>query len=400
MLLLAWLLVIFPFLGLFHTYLFYPWLMRRLALRKVDADVFFAKADPDLPQVSILCSLFNEEAVIGDKLNSLAKLEYPREKLAFYFGSDQSTDRTNEIINVQAASLNQFHFFPFRERRGKPPVINELVERAKTAHGTGPDHVLIITDANVLLSPPSIYYLVRHFKQPEIAMVDAHMQHTGIQSEGISQAENQYISREVSLKYHEGRAWRRMIGPFGGCYAIRSNYYAAVPPNFLVDDFYIAMCAFEQGGMAKNDLEAYCYEAVSHSIREEFRRKKRISAGNYQNLRRFGYLCWSKDKKLAFAFFSHKVLRWLGPFFMLSIGIGALILALMGNLPGRILLICLGVFGLLLPGLDVLLSSRGIHWRILRSLRYFILMNIALLAGFFKYQKGIKSNVWQPTKRN
>jgi hypothetical protein len=173
-----------------------------------------------------------------------------------------------------------------------------------------------------------------------------------------------------------------MLGPFGGCYAIRSDYFSPVPPNFLVDDFYIAMGAFERGGLAVNDLEAYCYEAVSHSIKEEFRRKKRISAGNYQNLRRFGYLCWSKDWKLSFAFCSH------------------IILTLMGNIPGQVLLINLVVFGLLLPGLDVLLASQGIHWRILRSLRYFILMNIALLAGFFKYLKGIKSNVWQPTKRN
>jgi cellulose synthase/poly-beta-1,6-N-acetylglucosamine synthase-like glycosyltransferase len=400
MFLLAWLLVILPFLGLFHTYLFYPWLMRQLALRKTESDVFFAEADPNLPQVSILCSLFNEEAVIEAKLASLAGLQYPPGKLTFYFGSDQSTDQTNAIVAAQAAAQGQFHFFPFGKRRGKPPVINELVEKAIAAHGTGPNHVLIITDANVLLSPQSVYRLVRHFKQPEIALVDAHMQHTGIQTDGISKAEDHYISREVKLKYHEGRAWGRMLGPFGGCYAIRSDYFSPVPPNFLVDDFYIAMGAFERGGLAVNDLEAYCYEAVSHSIKEEFRRKKRISAGNYQNLRRFGYLCWSKDWKLSFAFCSHKILRWLGPFLMLSIGLGAVILTLMGNIPGQVLLINLVVFGLLLPGLDVLLASQGIHWRILRSLRYFILMNIALLAGFFKYLKGIKSNVWQPTKRN
>src|SRR6056297_2537637 len=122
MLLLAWLLFILPLLGLLHTYLLYPWLMRWLAHRKEASAIFFAKADPDLPQVSILCSLFNVEKVIAEKLSSLTTLIYPDEKLAFYFGSDQSTDRTNAIVEEFAKGRSDFHFFPFGKRRGKPPV--------------------------------------------------------------------------------------------------------------------------------------------------------------------------------------------------------------------------------------------------------------------------------------
>jgi len=191
-----------------------------------------------------------------------------------------------------------------------------------------------------------------------------------------------------------------MIGPFGGCYALRSTYFSEIPPNFLVDDFYIAMRVFEQGGDALSDLEAVCYEAVSHEIREEFRRKSRISSGNYQNLFTFRHLWWPPTNNLGFAFFSHKVLRWLGPFFLLGLLCSMIPLACAGNIFYRILFFTIVTAVLILPALDYFLKNWNINLLPLRGIRYFILMNLALLEGFIKFLKGIKSNVWEPPRRN
>lgn len=400
MFLLGWLLFILPLLALLYTYLWYPALLRLLARRKTEPLEFYAPADPQLPHVTLLCSLYNEEQVVAAKLAGLARLKYPSEKLAFYFGSDASTDQTNAIVSEFANCQPGFRFFPFEKRSGKPSVINQLASQAIAERGAGPDHILIITDANVLLAPKSIYQLVKHFKRETVGLVDAHMQYTGLRGQGISRAEDQYISGEVLLKHHEGLVWGRMIGPFGGCYAIRSDYFSPVPSTFLVDDFYIAMRVFEQGGAAINELEALCEEPVSHLLEEEFRRKKRISAGNFQNLVRFAHLCWPPWSALAFAFLSHKVLRWLGPFLMLSMLLGTAILALMGNITGQLLFFCTGGGTIGIPLLDRVLARKRIDWQLLRKLHYFILMNIALLAGFFKFVSGIRTNIWQPTKRN
>ncbi|MEM6379953.1 MAG: glycosyltransferase family 2 protein, partial [Bacteroidota bacterium] len=293
-----------------------------------------------------------------------------------------------------------FHFFPFKQRRGKPPVINDLVAKAISSKGASKKHLILLTDANVMMHPKVLFRLARHFKDPGIALVDAHMQHIGMASEGISQAENQYLSAEVKLKHWESQAWRKMMGPFGGCYMIRTDYFKPVPANFLVDDFYIAMKVFEQKGQAINDLEAHCYEDVSHEIKEEYRRKKRISAGNFQNLLTFKHLWWPPFQLTNWIFFSHKILRWLGPFFLLGMMLGMGILATSNNLLMDLmfLLLVVGIFGV--PILDWLLEKLGLNLYIFRGLRYFMLMNLALLEGFFKYLKGIKSNVWQPTKRN
>jgi cellulose synthase/poly-beta-1,6-N-acetylglucosamine synthase-like glycosyltransferase len=192
--------------------------------------------------------------------------------------------------------------------------------------------------------------------------------------------------------------WGKMMGPFGGCYALRSDYFVPVPPNYLVDDFYIAMRALEKGGKAGIELNAHCYEGVSHDIREEYRRKRRISSGNFQNLNTFKSVLFQFDI-LSYLFFSHKVLRWLTPFFILIGWLASGILAWKGSFLFQILFLgcSFGMIGL--PILDLLLQKINYNIRILRGIRYLIWMNVALLEGFFKYLSGIKTNIWQPTKR-
>lgn len=398
MILLAEIVLGLSILGLFHSYFFYPLLLRRLAGGKPGNSLVYQKTD-ELPFVSVIMSVYNEEKVIEEKLLSLLGQDYPPGKMQVYVGSDCSTDATDMIVSSWALKEERIRFFPFRERRGKPRMLNELVALAFADRPADPGHALLITDANVILSDAVVYELVKHFRNERMAFVDAHMVHTGMKSGGISRAENIYIASEVLLKHYEGLVWGKMIGPFGGCYALRSTYFTEVPDTFLVDDFYIAMRSFERGGDAINDLKAVCFEAVSHEIREEYRRKARISAGNFQNLVTFRHLWWPPFRPLAFAFFSHKVLRWLGPFLLAGILVTLSVLALTGNLFFRTLLSIMVIGITLLPAIDYGLKFFGINILPLRGLRYFLIMNLALLEGFIKFVKGIESNVWEPPKR-
>lgn len=386
-------------LGILHSYLFYPVLLRWLSKGKKLNTLVYTEED-EWPQVSVIMSAYNEEQVIGQKMDSLLQLDYPDGKLSLYVGSDCSTDQTNAILERYSADNPNIHFFPYTSRRGKPGVINELADIALQEGGSGPEHLFIITDASVMMDPHCARALARHFKNPEIDVVDAHMIHIGMTEEDISRAEDEYISSEVQLKHREGLVWGKMIGPFGGCYALRANRFSKVPSNFLVDDFYITMKVFEQGGKAINDLEATCREPVSHEIREEFRRKARISAGNFQNLLTFTHLWWPPAGPLGFAFFSHKVLRWLGPFFMLAILFSSGLLALGDNLFYTLMFWVMAGALIFLPLLDALFNSLGINLLPLRGARYFVMMNLALLRGFINFIKGIRSNVWEPTKRD
>ncbi len=385
-------------LGVLHSYVFYPLLLRILAIGRSNNSTFY-QTEEDLPQVSVVMAVYNEEQVIAEKMRSLLELDYPTDRLDIYIGSDCSSDDSNAILTQLSQIHSNIHFYPFTERQGKPGVVNTLMSKLSQRKPVGHNHLLLLTDANVILRRDTLFMLVRHFRQPEIMLVDAHMISTGMQAEGISKIESQYVSNEVRLKHLEGIVFGKMIGPFGGCYVLRSSHFSPVPPKFLVDDFFIAMRAFEKGGRAINELDAVCFEAVSHDISEEYRRKSRISAGNFQNLSTFRHLLWRFDA-LSFAFFSHKVLRWLGPFFLIFMLLSSGVLMLLkGQIWGWIFPLLLGGL-LLVPAFDILLKQLGINVLILRSIRYFIMMNIALLEGFFKYIKGVKNNVWQPPKRH
>ncbi len=454
-------------LAVLHTYLFYPiwvvWKARKVqpleAQTQVQTPPVGASRHPqkgeveeamNWPSVHVLMAVHNEESVLESKLQSLAAQDYSGE-LLFLIGSDNSSDRTNEILTAWAAKDDRFRPTLFSSRQGKPGIINQLAlqrsavsnqraagnasslentpdsraERASTSPlSSGPRsgleetsgeaaqqkepgerslNVLILTDASVLLRSNVITELVRPMlKNERIGVVDTTMVQTGGKAEGIGLTEEQYIHREVNIKRAEGQLWGAMIGPFGGCWAIRAEAYHPVPENFLVDDFFLCMAAYEAGWQGISSEKAIVEEAVGQTIKGEFRRKVRISGGNWQNLFRFCHLWWFPTKNaLAFALFSHKILRWWTPFFLLigALCVGLLVLPLGNHWAAT----AFGIGSLLLVLsllLDLALAPMGIHLKGLRSLRYFLAMNAALLVGFYRFLTGITTNVWQPSNRN
>ena len=374
-------------------------ILRILGQGKTGNQQFYTSTE-ELPDVSVIMSLYNEEKVIQEKLERLQALDYPKHKIRMYIGSDCSSDNTNKIVESFAVKDDRIHFFPFNERRGKPGVVNDIADAALEERGQRNDHIFLVTDANVMPQASTLKNLVRHFKNEEITLVDSNMVNIGMKAQGISKSEKQYVSNEVLMKNWEGKIWKKMIGPFGGFYVIRSNYFSKVPPRYLVDDFYITMRLFEKNGNAINDLEAICYEAVSHDMSEEYKRKARISAGNFQNLKTFKRLLWPFWKGLGFAFLSHKVLRWLGPFFLILLMISGIILAIYSSLFYTLIFALIGMMLIGIPILDSILKRINVNIFLFRSVTYFNMMNIALFQGFINYLKGITTNVWQPPKRN
>ncbi len=387
--------------ALLHSYALYPWLMRWLAKGKRPNTVIYQPNDPALPVVSVLMSVYNEEQVIADKLASLKNIRYPADKLYIFIGSDCSDDQTNALIQQfsQQFPASHFQFHAFADRRGKPPVINELAALATGRVGHSENHIFLLTDASVMLEPDTLYHLVRHFKNPKIGVTDAHMRSKGLRTQGISQSEDRYLSGEVLLKHWEGQAWGMMIGPFGGCYALRAHLFEPIPPRSLVDDFWLVFRALEKGFSAINDLEAVCFEGATHRVADEYRRKKRIAAGSFQNLARFRSWVLPPVTRLGFAFFSHKVLRWFGGFFLLGIFLSTAWLSAENQF------FC-WLFWLSIAGVLCVLAADNLQNKLqikplplIRNIAYFLAMNLALTDGFFKWLRGIQAGTWQRTAR-
>lgn len=346
--------------------------------------------DSDLPKVSILFAAYNEEAVLKEKLESTINTTYPLDKISIIIGSDASTDNTDQIIKDFKEGNENVELKVFEGRTGKVEIINQLMKEVKT-------EVVIMTDANVFFTKSTIYELVKHYKNDKIGLVGGNILNMDIRKDGISGQENTYLNQENKTKYQEGVMWGTMMGAFGGVYSIRTALYKVVPSNFIVDDFFTTMVVLEENYSAINELDAICYEHVSNKISEEFRRKTRISAGNFQNLNRFKKFI-NPFTGRGMAFISHKVLRWCGPFFIIAALICSGILSI--DIP-LYRWIFFGQVGLLIiPFLDLVLRKLKIHFVGLRFVSHFYVMNLALLLGFLKYIKGVKTSVWTPTDRS
>jgi len=224
----------------FYSYLLFPWILNWLAgNRTIKASSFSVE---ELPVISVLIAAYNEELVIGKKINTVLKSDYPPDKLEILVGSDASTDHTNAILQQLKETDTSLHLFLYENRKGKPGIINELAQEAR-------GEILVISDANVMLESNTLKELIRYFKDSGVGLVDSSLISTGIKKDGISRQEKFYTGREVSIKHNESVLWGTMMGPFGGCYAVRKSLYCPVPDHFLVDDFFINMAVLEQGGI-------------------------------------------------------------------------------------------------------------------------------------------------------
>ena len=379
-----------------HSYVLFPPLIAMLARGRKFGYLAYSDSD-DLPMVFILFAVYNGETVLQKKLESMLISGYPSHKIKILVGSDASSDGTDLIVKdfSEKDARVSLHVY---SRRGKANVLNELVKEVQQKE-SAKDNLILFSDVHAIFDEQTIFELVKYFKDPTVGIVGAAYVNTNQIESGISQQEKAYIQRENDIKYHESLCFGAMMGVYGACYTIPVADVPAFPNNILMEDFYITMWQLTKGKHSILNPEAKFYLNNPNSIEIEYRRKKRISAGNFQNLAHFMRLLLPGRSGVAFCFWSHKVLRWLGPFIMAAAFLCLIALQILGSGPYFWLAVA-GESILALALLDILLQKININITLLRYANYFLQMNIALLDGFVWYIKGIKSNVWSPTKRN
>jgi cellulose synthase/poly-beta-1,6-N-acetylglucosamine synthase-like glycosyltransferase len=375
----------------FYTYLGYPVLLLLLAsLWQVRTDLKFSLARSNRrgrtqsgpPSVSFLLSAYNEEAVIAQKMENCAQIEYPRDRLEILVGCDGCSDNTAAI--ARAANAPNARVIEFSQRGGKPAVLNQLA-----AACTG--QILVFTDANTMLQPDALMALTRQFSSPDVGCVCGELR---LRSASGAAAEGIYWRYEVFLKFLESRL-NMLLGANGALFAIRRELFEPVPQFGVIDDFLIAMKVHERGYRIVYNPEAIGEEEFAPSVRHEFRRRVRIGAGNFYALRYTAKLLRPSAGMVALSYWSHKVFRWLSPVAMAVALISAATLAgepffavcaISGILFG--LLGCIGHYLELRKGNNALFSIPY----------YFLSMNLALFFGLTKCLRGRQSIVWSPTR--
>ncbi|NVK26666.1 MAG: glycosyltransferase [Flavobacteriia bacterium] len=376
------------FLLILWSYIGYPILLYFLD----DENGTSTKWKGELPEIDVIFAAYNEEAVIAEKIKSVFNSEYPSEKINLHIGSDASTDETDAIITALKEEHPNLHLHRMPGRTGKSGIINYLVSKSEAP-------IILASDANIFFKPDMMANMINQLSNQEVALVGGTIVYRDMRKEGIAGEEELYLSFENQIKRRESNIWGFALGVEGGCYMIRREYFEEIPPLTFMEDFFITMSTIRQGGKVIFDTNAVCTEDVSVDKSEEFKRKVRISLGNFQNLNRFKGMISSDFWPVGFAFLSHKVIRWITPILLINTLISSAILALFTPQWIYEMALYIQTVLLILVGIDTLLPSISSRSSLIRFVGHFYLMNFALLKGLLIYIQGVESNVWQPTKR-
>lgn len=339
---------------------------------------------PITPSVSLIIPAYNEEAVIADKLDNTLALDYPRELLEIIVVTDGSNDRTPEIVRGYAArGVRLLHQ---SERRGKIAAMNRAVPFAS-------GEALIFSDADAMVEPQALRALVANFADPQVACAGG-VKRIRRAACAQAQGESAYWRYEAYLKKLDS-AINTAIGAVGELFAIRRELYRPLAEDLIVEDFVMTMDLVVRGWRVVYEPQAVMWQEASPSLRGEWERRVRIAAGGFQAIGRLTALWYPFRGLTTVQYISHKVLRWLAPFFMLS--------ALVSNLGlvhltfYRVLFIAqLAFYAWALVGWFA--HAIGVNVRVLQIPFYFCFANATALGGFWRYITRTQPVAWTKTR--
>lgn len=313
-----------------------------------------------LPKVSVLVSAYNEEAVIEKKILNFLELDYPKDLLEILIGDDGSSDRTAEIVERYADK--GIHLVRAVKNAGKAAMLNRLQSEAS-------GEILVFCDANTMLFPNVIRKLVSPFADPKIGCVCGRLILSDKSGSPLGAGERSYWDFESEIKKFEG-ILDRLVGGNGALYAIRNVLFTKLPvEKSVMDDFFITEKVLQKGFFCTFDPSAIGTEQTSKEGYGEYRRKVRIGRANFNYLLSYLPLLNPFRPLLAYLFLSHKLLRWLTPYIMLSVFILNIVFL------WKMQPVYFVSFGMMLLFLIVAL------FKISSSAYYFLLMNFAMLKG-------------------
>jgi cellulose synthase/poly-beta-1,6-N-acetylglucosamine synthase-like glycosyltransferase len=344
-------------------------------------------ADEQLPPITLLIAAYNEADVIAERVRNALAMEYPAGKVQIVVASDGSSDATANVVRTFADRSVQL--FNYTQRRGKASVLNSAMAEIES-------EIVLLSDANTDIAPDAARNLVRWFSDPKIGAVCGRL--VLVDSETGRNADGLYWRYETFLKKAEAKLGA-LLGSNGAIYAIRRDRYVPIPANTIVDDFVIPLLAkLNSGCRIVYDCDAVASEETAPDVKAEFRRRARIGAGGFQAIALLWRLMSPRWGWLAFAFVSHKVLRWLCPFLLAAMLISSVIAAAVGQ-PLYWIIVAAQVAFYVVSLLTSRLPGPLRRMKMLRLATMFTSMNAALAVGFWRWVNGVRSGTWERTAR-
>jgi cellulose synthase/poly-beta-1,6-N-acetylglucosamine synthase-like glycosyltransferase len=340
----------------------------------------------EMPLVSVIVAAHNEEAVIEAKIANVLASDYPRERLEILIGSDGSSDATEEIVRRHAADGVGLVSFP--KQQGKSAIQNGLVTVASGS-------VLAFTDADCLCEPSALRQMVERFSDPCVGLVTASPVYTNGCESSIVENESTYLKYESWIREQESMRGLLAMAS-GSLFAVRRSSWAPLNRN-LGDDFELPLRTVRAKLKVVNEPRATVKTHLSQRTPSEmFRLKVRIITKDFRALLAYRELLNPlKFGAVALALCSHKLLRWLVPYFLIVMFVSNLFLLGAPVYRGVFLAQC-AFYGLAVVGFAI---SRSNAISLVSIPRSFCLVNFAALVGTWRLFTRQASGQWTPVRK-
>jgi glycosyltransferase involved in cell wall biosynthesis len=368
----------FSVAGVLYPYLGYPLMLRALGLLIRRRGL--PSAGWRLPSVSLIIPVHNEESRVAKKIENTAALRYPDGRLQVLFVSDGSTDRTVEMLRQVRAAATTVVELPVRG--GKAAALNAGLAAAT-------NEIVVFSDASIELQPDSLERLVGRFEDSAIGCVSGEDRIADGGGEGL------YGRYELMLRRLESRI-HSIVGASGSFYGQRRALCRPFAEG-MAPDFLSVLRTVEQGYRAVSEPTAIGSMTSVKDPKQEFDRKVRTLIRGMTTLFAYAHLLNpARFGLFAFALWSHKILRWTVPFFLVTALISSLALADSLWFLGAFLLQCAFYLG----ALAALNQYARFHEMLPGKVAlYFSSVNLAILAAWYRYGRGVRQEIWTPSRR-
>ena len=363
----------------------YPYIIYPLAIYLIGkARPRYITRGLELPSITILIPAYNEANCIRATIKNKLDQGYPSDKLQVIVISDGSTDATDDI--VEEFSSAGVILLRREGRAGKAAALNAA---AKLATG----EILVFSDANSLFGPSTLQKLVANFADPQVGYVTGALEFLHSDESFSGNGVSAYMRFENFLREIETKSGS-IVGVNGGVDAIRTCLYIDTPDN-LITDFILPMTVIARDMRVIYDASATAFEVPNSAIGSEFRMRVRVALRAMQGLLHMRSLLNPIRHPIeSFCLISHKIIRYMGFFFMALAIFFNFALAVDSVFYQFLLGMQIGMYILALLGMTPYVPTSMKSWTVVPS--YLVLSNAAFAVAAFRFLRGDSIATWQP----
>jgi cellulose synthase/poly-beta-1,6-N-acetylglucosamine synthase-like glycosyltransferase len=185
-------------------------------------------------------------------------------------------------------------------------MLNDLVRRVR-------GDIVLFADARQRFDPGTLRAIVANFADPTVGAVSGElMMRPAAGAAAAGHGAAFYWRYEKFIRSAESHV-DSTIGATGAIYAVRRTLVEPIPDDTLLDDVLIPLRIARRGYRILFEPAARAFDCASATAQQEFARKARTIAGNFQLFSRERWLFDPRQNRLWFEAISHKALRLMLP---------------------------------------------------------------------------------------